>query len=68
MIQPNDERKLRVLRKNARDYCVWMSAADPSWKDRIARVNKAATLDEIRACVDTGTGDFKRFLLRYGQF
>ena len=68
MSPPNDERKLRTLRKNARDYCVWMSAADLLWRDRIARVNKAETLDEIRSIVNSGTGDFQRFLLRYGQF
>ena len=67
MNHPNDKRKLRALRKNARDYCVLMSAADPLWRDKIARVNKAATLDEIRSVVDSGTGDFQRFLLRYGQ-
>lgn len=60
--------KLNRLRANARHYVIWRWPTLPERGDKVQRINKAETADELRAIVGASSHDLQTFILRYGLY
>lgn len=62
----NDKHKLRRLRTNARHYAIWRWPVGRERVEKVRRINKALTAEELHEIVQSFDGGFQTFLLRYG--
>jgi hypothetical protein len=64
----NDKHRLRRLRTNARHYAAWRWSGGAERGDKVERINRALTEDELREIVQASDGGFQTFILRYGFY
>lgn len=58
--------RIENLRANARHYAAWRWPSLPERGEKIHRINKALTEDELREIVRAEDGGLQDFILRYG--